>query len=160
MGKREIILICYGEGGHSTAMNRLWSHIEFPPHHAIQMLEQHAIALTGIQSYAVPRIMPKYNNPIGWFFTPINIAKNLSKTLSIYKRYKVKTTISTGPGIAIIPSLFARIAGRRVIYLESWCRFESLSLTARLLLHLDIQIYVQNYELLRLHPKLRYCGRL
>lgn len=91
------------------------------------------------------------------FMSAIN---HVFKVLSFFSKTRDVSLISTGPGIAIIPSLLARILGGKVVHIETWSRFYSKSLTAKFMYYLSNKFYIQNESLASLYKKAIYAGRL
>ncbi len=158
--RKPIVLIVFGEGGHSTAMHRLMAKLSIPSGDCIQLYEQGAKPLPDILGNRVPRIMPKRRGAWRYLAIPNRILINLICVIQIFIRYDVRSIMTTGPGIAVFPALFARVTGRPVVFLESWCRFEKISNTGHILAYLNATLYVQNYELMPKLPGVRFSGRL
>jgi beta-1,4-N-acetylglucosaminyltransferase len=66
--------------------------------------------------------------------------------------------VSTGAGLAVPFFLVGRLTGRRLAYVESLTRTESLSLSGRLVYPLADAFFVQWPEPARRHRKARYVG--
>ena len=65
-----------------------------------------------------------------------------------------------GPGTCVPVAVLARLSGSRVIFVESWCRVESLSLTGRVLYYVAHRFVVHWPELVRRYPRAEYLGRI
>ena len=65
-----------------------------------------------------------------------------------------------GPGTCVPVAVLARLSGARVIFVESWCRVESLSLTGRVLYYVAHRFVVHWPELARRYPRAEYLGRI
>ena len=65
-----------------------------------------------------------------------------------------------GPGTCVPVAVLARLSGSRVIFVESWCRVESLSLTGRVLYYVAHRFVVHWPELARRYPRAEYLGRI
>ena len=65
-----------------------------------------------------------------------------------------------GPGTCVPVAVLARLAGARVIFVESWCRVESLSLTGRIMYWVAHRFVVHWPELARRYPRAEYLGRI
>ena len=68
--------------------------------------------------------------------------------------------LSAGPGVAVPASVFAKLLGARIIYIESFSRVRRLSLTGRLLRPLADLFFIQWEELRPAAPRAVYAGRL
>ena len=65
-----------------------------------------------------------------------------------------------GPGTCVPVAVLARLSGSRVIFVESWCRVESLSLTGRIMYWVAHRFVVHWPELARRYPRAEYLGRI
>ena len=65
-----------------------------------------------------------------------------------------------GPGTCVPVAVLARLSGSRVIFVESWCRVESLSLTGRIMYWVAHRFVVHWPELVRRYPRAEYLGRI
>lgn len=66
--------------------------------------------------------------------------------------------VSTGAGLAVPFFVVGRLLGRRLVYVESLTRSETLSVSGRLVYPLADRFFVQWPELARRHRKARYEG--
>ncbi|MDD2698435.1 MAG: hypothetical protein PHF17_06500 [Arcobacteraceae bacterium] len=71
----------------------------------------------------------------------------------LHKKYDVKAVVSTGPGIV---SLFFKIFGKKIVFVETWSRFETKSMTGKI----ADKFYIQNKSLQKHYPKAIYGGLL
>ena len=65
-----------------------------------------------------------------------------------------------GPGTCVPVAVLARLSGARVIFAESWCRVQSLSLTGRIMYWVAHRFVVHWPELARRYPRAEYLGRI
>lgn len=82
----------------------------------------------------------------------------LYKTIRILKKEKPDVIITTGALIAFPFCLFQRLRKGRVIYIESFARVSSLSLTGKLCYPLSDLFLVQWKELKKKYPRAIYTG--
>lgn len=150
----------YGEGGHASAMGRLVSHLDISALAPIQLVECNANLAMNAPVYEVPRIMPKRREWWRKLFIIPRLCSNLFRISVLFWKYEICSMVTTGPSIAVIPAIFLRLTGRKVVFIESWCRFKSVSVSGRILSALGCTIYYQNYQLAQLLPRGKYCGRL
>ena len=75
-------------------------------------------------------------------------------------RARPDAVLSTGPGMAVPVSLFARVIGCRVIYVESCSRVRSLSSSGNFMRHIADLFFVQWQDLLPSVPGAVFAGRL
>lgn len=156
----KIALLVFGEGGHSTAFHRLHECLNLEGVMQVQVLEEMAKPLIGIPAYSVPRIMPKHETVRGYLGVIPRLISNIVAFVKLHVKYNVRIVLTTGPGVVLLHAGLLRLIRREVVFVESWCRFRSISRTGRILHWLGATIYVQNEEVLQLLPRLKYCGRL
>ena len=65
-----------------------------------------------------------------------------------------------GPGTCVPVAVLGRLSGSRVIFVESWCRVQSLSLTGRIMYWVAHRFVVHWPELARRYPRAEYLGRI
>jgi len=79
----------------------------------------------------------------------------------ILMRLRPAAIVSVGPAVAVPVSLIGKLLCRKIIYIESASRTQSLSLTGRIMGHLADLFFVQWEEVLRVAPRHAiYAGRL
>ena len=76
------------------------------------------------------------------------------------KKYNVLAVVSTGPGIAIVVSLFFKIFLVKIIFIETWSRFNTKSLTGTIMYKISNKFYIQNKSLQSIYPNSIYSGLL
>ena len=75
-------------------------------------------------------------------------------------RSKAKYFLSAGNGAVVFLYYIGKIFGKKLIYLETWSRVWTPSLTGRLVYPICNLFFVQWPELLEKYPKAKYVGRL
>ena len=158
--RQEVLLLVFGEGGHSMAMRRVMYLLKLDDIPIVQLRESGSSKILNCADYTVQRIMPKRSGKLRLILVPLRVALNLGTVLRIFLRYRVRFILTTGPIIAAIPCLIGRLIGVPSVFIESWARFSSVSRAGKVLMALGTLVYYQNWELTPLIPKGRYCGRL
>jgi UDP-N-acetylglucosamine:LPS N-acetylglucosamine transferase len=162
--KAKALLLIYGEGGHNAQMQRLLGKVGFTPDN----IQTTVVALNDSEKVQVPPnveqfILPALRDKHSGFSTLLalkGIYYSIKYTYRILRQYDCRMILSTGPGIAIIPSLIFRLLGKQVIHVETWSRFDTASHTGKLMYKLATRFYVQNQEQSALYPKAIWAGRL
>jgi beta-1,4-N-acetylglucosaminyltransferase len=83
---------------------------------------------------------------------------NVGAALRLISRERPSTIVTTGSSIAVPFAWVGRLFGARVVYVESFTRIESVSLSCRLIRPVADRVYVQWPELLALLPDARFAG--
>jgi UDP-N-acetylglucosamine:LPS N-acetylglucosamine transferase len=162
--KQEIYFLLYGEGGHKAQMERLLNLL-------INSGEDHSVKFIGIsegiytpipkiKNYFLFPMRKKYNLFASLLVFPFILFLNLSKILWLVMKYNPKCLISTGPGLVLLPALLFKIFMKKVIYVETWSRFFTKSMTGKYMYKIADRFYIQNIELLKLYPDAVYAGLL
>ncbi|MGL1835161.1 PssD/Cps14F family polysaccharide biosynthesis glycosyltransferase [Rhodocyclaceae bacterium SMB388] len=87
-------------------------------------------------------------------------AWNVLVSLSRIIQYRPAIVISTGAHTAIPTCIIAKLLGAKLIYIETFAKIRSPSLTGRILYPFADCFYVQWPELQRFYRKARYAGKL
>ena len=78
----------------------------------------------------------------------------------ILQKEKPEYIISTG-ALATFPiSMLGKLMGKRVIYIESFARVDTASLTGKLMYRIAVLFIVQWEDMLKIFPKAVYGGRI
>lgn len=92
-----------------------------------------------------------------WLFIPRMIC-NIFRSIQIYHAEKPDVIICTGV-LAMLPlCLISKMAGKKLIYIESFAKVSSATQSGRLLYHFADQFYVQWKQMLDVYPKAIYLG--
>jgi UDP-N-acetylglucosamine:LPS N-acetylglucosamine transferase len=83
---------------------------------------------------------------------------NTIRSLKIYLKEKPDVVICTGV-LAMIPiCLISKLAGKKLIYIESFAKVTSATQSGKLLYKFADQFYVQWSQMLEIYPKAIYVG--
>lgn len=160
MRKRVTILI-NGDGGHKSQMQRLFDKIKKVDNGVYINLSEPGASINGVEYvYNLFPLRDKHSRFKTILLLPVIIVSYFTVIILCLIKYKVSGIISTGPGIAIPVSIFLKLFGTKVIYIETWSRFHTRSFSGWLMYKFADKFYIQNYSLLKLYPKGIYCGLL
>lgn len=85
---------------------------------------------------------------------------NMFKSINILVKFKPKTVLTTGAQVGGIMCFFAKLFGKKVIYIESLAKVNSLSVTGKMVYPFANKFYVQWEDLAKKYKKAEYLGRL
>lgn len=89
---------------------------------------------------------------------PLWMIENACKSLAIFLKERPDVVISTG-ALAMIPlCLFAKLFGKKLIFIESFAKVTSPTETGRFLYKFADQFYVQWESMLEFYPNAIYLG--
>jgi UDP-N-acetylglucosamine:LPS N-acetylglucosamine transferase len=156
------ILLIYGSGGHNEQMRRLFDAIspELSDCHFISLCDDDVKYVLTSEYYIVPTVTHKYSYLKGFFKVPYSIYTSMKVIRELRKLHAVDYAISTGPGISIIAAILLKRHQIPMIFIETWSRFYSKSISGRIMYYLAKHFFVQNEGLLKIYPKAVYKGRL
>lgn len=161
MHHRKKAIICnFGTGGHTEQMRRLLSHIETSE---LILIAQSPKKPTDrrYQEYSkIYKVRPDYANVIGILQIPFFIIANLIKTMKLFIRFDIRMLISTGSGVAIVPSIVAKLFRAEIVFFESWCRFSVPSISGKIMYRIADVFFVQNDEIKKFYKKALFMGQL
>ena len=85
---------------------------------------------------------------------------NIFQSLKVFLKNRPDVIISTGAGVAIAMCWVGRIFGKKVIFIEDWCRVEKPSLSGRLVYPVANLFIIQWEQLQKYYPKAKFKGAL
>lgn len=89
-----------------------------------------------------------------------NLIRNLALAFRLCARLRPRAVVSTGAGVAVPFCYVGRLFGARVVFIESFSRVSSPSLTARLVYPVATTFFVQWPKLLERFPRAKYEGTI
>lgn len=87
-----------------------------------------------------------------------NLIRNLRLAWSVVRSLRPKVIVTTGAGLAVPFAWIGRLAGVKVVYVESLTRITKPSLSCRLIRPVASRIYVQWPDLVGAVPGSKYLG--
>lgn len=85
---------------------------------------------------------------------------NILKALALIIKLKPNYIISTGAGVTVPYLIFGKIFGAKIIFIESYAKLSSPTVTGRIVYKFADKFYVQWPEMLKFYPKGIYKGSL
>ena len=142
-----MILIIAGRGGHLEQANRLRDGLNQVKEVSFVLLTENG-ANHNLHKYNFIYYSAETRNKKSWSLSVLNMPRvavlQFFSTLKILYEHKIDLVLTTGSGLSIIPSLVCRFAGKTVVYIETWSRFYSLSLTGKIMRPISSVFLVQN----------------
>lgn len=154
MGKDGKIKLCFAasSGGHYEQLLMLRPLMERYSSFVITEETRYQSQIPGITTYYLKQV-----NRREWSFLPRMLVNGV-RSVKIYRKEKPDVVICTGV-LAMIPiCLLSKIAGRKLIYIESFAKVTSPTLTGKLLYRFADQFYVQWPQMLDIYPEAIYLG--
>lgn len=155
------ILVILGEGGHTVQMLKLVELLgpTYDYNYLILAHDQTSETKIEIAGPIYRTGIPRGKSPT--LLTTLKLAFLCSsQELAILLKVRPKVILSAGAGVAVPISIFGRLLGIKIIYVESASRVRDLSLTGKIMYRVAHIFFVQ-WELLRVrYPRAIYAGRL
>ncbi|MCG7566497.1 hypothetical protein MHM95_09360 [Pseudoalteromonas sp. CnMc7-15] len=158
--EQQTLLIIYGRGGHKEQMKRLLESLKQHKEFDFVSIADVNDELGSLEHLRCPEPRDKFHFWKAPFQLTYTAFVTLIQTLRLLRRHNIVGLVSTGPGMAVIPSILFRLCRKKVVYLESWSRFYSASATGIFMYKIANRFYVQNETMLAKYPKATYSGRL
>ncbi|MDD5148632.1 MAG: hypothetical protein PHH08_04180 [Candidatus ainarchaeum sp.] len=89
---------------------------------------------------------------------PVKLAKNFFQSLGIILREKPDAIISTGADTAVPLCILGRMFGKKIIFIESFCRVREPSVSGKIMYRVADVFFVQWEENLKFFPKAKFAG--
>lgn len=89
---------------------------------------------------------------------PLKLLVNIVQSLLIFLHHMPDVVISTGADTAVPTCILAKLFGKKLVFVESYCRISNLSVSGKLLYPLADRFYVQWPELKKSWQKAVYAG--
>lgn len=159
MNKKKMLIVC-GSGGHAAEALILYRDIKetFECSFLLESTDPlTAKKLEGVKIYTAIAVRGKKEPAI------VMIPRLMwctVQSLGVLLRAKPDIILSTGPGLAGPISVWGKIFGKKIIFIESWSRVTTRSWPGRLLYPLADRFYIQWPEEKKNYPKATYAGRL
>lgn len=155
------LLVVLGGGGHTWEMLRLvdklgsgFRYFYLIAHN--DHLSRSKIRLEG-RVYSVK--LPSYKSQ-SFLSKIVSTLISSFESIIVLMRLNPDVVISVGPGVAVPISILAKLARKRVIFIESISRVTTRSISGRILCRFSDLFFVQWPELKKRYPKAIYAGRL
>lgn len=154
------VLVVLGGGGHSAELLRLLDMLGSDYDYsymisAIDQISEGRIRWNG-PVYRVPLLLDKHAR---WRRLVLAIGPSL-KQLVVLLRARPRAILSTGSNIAVPISVLGRLAGVKIIHVETGSRVHTMSSTGKLMYRIANRFFVQWESLKDDYPRAIYAGRL
>lgn len=146
--QEKICLTC-SAGGHLTELLQLKKAWQGKPHYFVSDKRLNAIDLSKKEKVFFVSC-PRRN--------PINLTINFIQSLWLFLWQRPSIIISTGADTAIPTCLIAKFFGKKIIFIESFCRIKEPSLSGKIMYKKANLFLVQWPENKKFFPKAEYEG--
>jgi beta-1,4-N-acetylglucosaminyltransferase len=149
LSQADVLLVC-STGGHLLQLHALRSAWASFPH----------LWITNDRSDARSLLAEE---PVAYAYWPTirsikNLIRNTFLAFTVVRRVRPRVVLTTGAGIAVPFTWVAWLFGADIVYVESFTRIDSVSLSCRLISPIAERVYVQWPAMLDELPDARYAG--
>jgi beta-1,4-N-acetylglucosaminyltransferase len=169
-------MVYWGSGGHTTEMIRLITNLQCEKYHPLYFIQSHSDSTSRSKIFAAKLRCEQnaiwktvYRNrevKQSWISTIFTTIYSTIECFFLVLRCRPKLILCNGPGtcVSICYSAFLlRLLGvcqPTIVYVESFCRVTSLSLSGRLIYPVADKFIVQWPELTSKYDRAEYLGRI
>ena len=89
---------------------------------------------------------------------PLKFSYNIVASLFFLLKERPDIIISTGAGASYPTCRLGKWLGRKIMYIESFAKFNKASVTGKMIYPFADQFYVQWREMKKVYPNAIYCG--
>jgi len=149
--------ICFisSTGGHLTQLKNIIK--SFDASEVKMITEKNETTISLQKQYDVSYLVQQERKNI---FFPIIFFINIVLSFWYVLKVRPKYIISTGAGAVIPFCIFGKILGSKLIFIESFAKVQTPTITGRVLYRFADKFYVQWEELLSVYEKAEFKGRL
>lgn len=155
------VMVILGEGGHTTEILELVDMLGsiYDYSYLIACHDQISEGQIRIAGSVLRTVIPR-TKPSKFFETlKLSFFCSIQEFMALLKA-RPKAIITVGAGIAVPISIFGRLSGVKIIYIETISRVRALSITGKIMYHIAHLFFVQWEPLKEKYPKAIYAGRL
>ena len=153
--KRKNIKVCLtsSSGGHFMQLKQLFKATN--QYNTFIFTEKNEISKGYSNKYKMNYLIQQERKNVGFIF---EFLYNIIKAFIIIFAKNPDVVISTGAGATTFVCLFVKIFGGKVIYIESFAKINSKTITGKIVYKFADEFYVQWEEMKKLYPKAKYNG--
>lgn len=155
------MLVTLGEGGHTTELLRLVRLLGDRYDYHYVVCEEDVLSASRLdRSGPVHRVGRPRGKRTSAAAASLRSLRTFVQSTRIVSRVRPDVVISSGPAVAVPVALAGKLAGAKIVFVETGSRVTSLSLTGRIMYRLADLFFVQWPDLGRSLPRAVYAGRL
>jgi UDP-N-acetylglucosamine:LPS N-acetylglucosamine transferase len=155
------LLVVLGDGGHTAEIVRLVELLGPAYEYTYLMttadqISRSKITVEGPVHYITrPRAKAEKLWGVAW-----HLAYNLWQAVWLLYRIRPRAVLGSGPAVMVPVALLNKLAGGKIIFVETGSRITELSLTGKIMLKIADLYFVQWEQLQQRYPQTIFAGRL
>jgi UDP-N-acetylglucosamine:LPS N-acetylglucosamine transferase len=159
--KKRVVLVVLGGGGHTAQMRRLVRLLGGAYEYEFVAARNDLLAANEVpQGARLFRVLnPREKDDRNALWAGIKLLFSFVDALAVLLRSRSSVILACGPALAVPLCILGKLFGKKVLYVESWARVKTQSLSGRLVKPFSDLYFVQ-WRTLQHVPGARYAGRL
>lgn len=154
-------LVVMGEGGHTKEMVALVEMLGDDLEYGYLMVDDDEVSAEKLtRDGPVFRVTRPRDKEHHHARDAVRTLRSAWQSWRVLRSWRPDVVLTSGPSVGVPVSILARLAGLKVVFVETGSRVTSLSLTGRILYRVATLVLVQWPELAERHPRATYAGRL
>ncbi|MCB0272756.1 MAG: hypothetical protein KDD46_07060 [Bdellovibrionales bacterium] len=149
-----------GSGGHAKQCLLLLDQIKHRANFHVMLEKNDPLSAKTFANYPLHYTIAFRGKKEFFLITFFRILMCTLQSFIVFIKVHPDCILSTGPGIAIPISYIAKIFGKKVIFIESWSRVHTKSLSGKLLYPIANAFFIQWPSLITQYPRALDAGRL
>lgn len=152
--KKKRVMFISSVGGHLTQMLELKS--IFNDYDYVLVTEKTSVTKDLKSKYHMDYLM--YGSRHYLFKYLFICLYNIIKSIYLFCKYRPKVIVTTGTHTAVVMCYLGWVFRRKVIYIESYAKRTSKTMTGKIIYPIATTFIVQWESMLKLYPKAKYFG--
>jgi len=160
---KKTIMVVLGRGGHTNQMLNLVDKLgnKYNYEYVIGANDRFSEKNISIPGRVFRVYNPREMNDKSKLVVFLKLIKTSLQSIKMFFKSKAKTIIACGPGLAIPVCVLGKILfWKKLIFIESWSRVYSKSLSGKFLYPISDRSFIQWESQKKNYPKAIYAGRL
>jgi beta-1,4-N-acetylglucosaminyltransferase len=149
------ICLISSSGGHLSQLKELLKIMSEKEYFIVT--EENDVNKQLIHSHKVYFLHQQERKSLRFFYT---FSTNIFRSLRIVIKEKPDVIITTGAGAVIPLSILGKLFGAKLIFIESFAKIKTPTLTGRILYNFADKFYIQWEDLRKYYPKAEYRGTI
>lgn len=147
------ICLASSSGGHFSQLRQLKE--IYGNYETFWVLEKNQTTINFSKDNKVYYLKQQERKNIGFIF---KLIINIISSLKLIIKERPNVIITTGAGAVFPACLFGKILGSKIIFIESYAKISSPTLTGKIIYKFADMFYVQWEEMLKFYPDAEYRG--
>ena len=154
INKKLKVCLISSTGGHLAQLKQL---LPIMSEYEYFLVTEKNKTISSSENYKTYFLMQQERKNVLFLFVFIT---NIILSLYFLMKERPQVIISTGAGAVLPLCFFGKLLGKKIIFIESFAKITSPTITGRLIYKFADKFYVQWKDMLRYYPNAEYRGRI